>query len=164
MLSTFHIKLISEDDHNRMEAKIIKLSIESKHENVPLIGAAINKLSSISPLSERDVCSIELCIVEAVVNSIKHAYENAPGHEVAVVLSMYETKLVIDVIDSGKSMAPGLLEERKACTLEFDPKDIDAIPESGRGLAIIQGFMDDVSYQVTESGNCLTMVKEFEHK
>jgi serine/threonine-protein kinase RsbW len=147
-----------------MEAKNIKLSIESKYESVPLIGAAINKLCYTLPVSERDASSIELCVVEAVVNSIKHAYGNDPGHEVSVVFSIYETKLVIEVIDKGKSMAPGLLEERKEFALEFDPEDIDAIPESGRGLAIIQGFMDDVSYQVTESGNYLTMVKEIEHE
>lgn len=147
-----------------MEAKKIKLSIESHCENVPLIGAAINKLCSTLPFSEIDACSIELCVVEAVVNSIKHAYAEEPGHEVIVTLSVYDTRLVIEVIDTGKSMAPGLLEERKEFALEFDPNDIDAIPESGRGLAIIQGFMDDVGYQVKENGNYLTMIKVFDLK
>ena len=146
-----------------MEPKIIKLSIESKHECVPLLSAAVHKLCYTLPFSGRDVCSIELCVVEAVVNSIKHAYEDEPGNEVSVVLSFYDAKLVVEVIDRGKPMAPGLLEERKEFALEFDPNDIDAIPESGRGLAIIQGFMDDVNYEVTERGNCLTMVKEIEH-
>jgi serine/threonine-protein kinase RsbW len=67
-------------------------------------------------------------------------------------------------MDTGKSMDPGLLEEKKEFALAFDPKNIDSIPDSGRGLAIIQGFMDTVRYHVRENGNYLTMIKKIYNK
>ena len=143
-----------------METKRIKMSIESKCDNVPLVSTAVNKLCLLIPFSENDAHSIELCVTEAVVNSIKHAYGDEPGHEVVVTFNVFETKIVIEVIDTGQSMDSGLLAGSKEFALEFDPKDIDSIPETGRGLAIIQGFMDDVSYHVRENRNYLIMVKE----
>lgn len=147
-----------------MDRKRITLSIESRHDHIPLISSAVNKLCALSAFSESDAHAIELCVTEAVTNSINHAYKGESGHEVVVTISIYDTKLIIEVIDTGKSMAPVLLEERKAFALDFDPKDIEAVPESGRGLAIIQGIMDDVSYQVKENGNFLTMIIKIHHK
>jgi serine/threonine-protein kinase RsbW len=118
----------------------------------------------VTPFSESDAHAIELCATEAVTNSINHVYGDEYGHEVIVTFSIYDTKLVIEVIDTGKPMASGLLEERKEFALDFDPKDTEAVPESGRGLAIIQGIMDDVSYQVKENGNFLTLIKKIDLK
>jgi anti-sigma regulatory factor (Ser/Thr protein kinase) len=38
--------------------------------------------------------------------------------------------------------------------------DLDNIREAGRGLAIIQSYMDEVHYRVKEKGNYLTMKKK----
>jgi len=143
-----------------METKQIRLSIESKYDNVPLVGCAINRLCASIPVSDRDAYIIELCVTEAVVNSIKHGYGDEPGNEVAVIFSVYDTKIVIEIIDSGKALDPVLLEEKRESGLEFDPENIDAIPESGRGLAIMHAVMDDVSYHVRGNRKYLTLTKE----
>ena len=143
-----------------MEAmKKITLSIESRYDNVSLVSAAVHKLSSLIPFSQTDTYATELCVTEAVVNSIKHAYQDEPEHTVAVIFCLQETELVIEVQDTGKSMDPALLELKRAAALNIDMVDTDSIPESGRGLAIIQNYMDEVYYRVEESGNLLTMKK-----
>ena len=43
----------------------LKPIIESRLENVPLVGMAVNKLSSFFPLSDVESYQIELCVVEA---------------------------------------------------------------------------------------------------
>ena len=140
--------------------KSITLSIKSQYQNVPLVNAAINKLCSLIPFGDKDTYATELCVTEAVVNSIKHAYQDEPDHTVAVVFCLRETELVIEVQDTGKSMDPELLELNRVAALKIDALDTDNIPESGRGLAIIQSYMDEVHYRVEENGNYLTMRKK----
>jgi serine/threonine-protein kinase RsbW len=134
-----------------MATKEIKLSIKSDIDNVALIGATVNKLCSLIPFSDTDAHAIELCVTEAAVNSIKHGYNDQSGYLVEVLFRQESDKIVITVLDSGKPMNPQLLEEKKRAAIQFDPADIESIPESGRGLAIMQGYMDDVCYR--EKGN-----------
>ena len=140
--------------------KSITLSIESQYHNVTLVNAAINKLCSLIPFGDKDTYATELCVTEAVVNSIKHAYQDEPDHTVAVIFCLLETELVIEVWDTGKSMDPTLLKVKRDAALKFDTMDTDNIPESGRGLAIMQSYMDEVHYRVEENGNYLTMKKK----
>jgi anti-sigma regulatory factor (Ser/Thr protein kinase) len=140
--------------------KRITLSIESQYHNVPLVNAAVHKLCSLIPFGDKDTYATELCVTEAVVNSIKHAYDDEPDHTVAVIFCLLATELVIEVQDTGKSMDPALLEVNRDATLKLDMMDTDDIPESGRGLAIIQNYMDEVHYRVEDNGNYLTMKKK----
>jgi anti-sigma regulatory factor (Ser/Thr protein kinase) len=55
-----------------------------------------------------------------------------------------------------------LLKEKRDAALKFDSSDIENLPESGRGLAIIQSYMDEVHYKVKDNGNYLTMKKKIE--
>ena len=142
-----------------METRRIRLSIESSCQHVPLISIAVNRLCLLAPFSEKDAHAIELCVTEAVVNSIKHAYGDEPAYEVTISVAIESDRIIIDVCDTGSPMAPGLLEEKKETASAFCLESIDAIPESGRGLAIIQGFMDDVSYRMESRRNCIRMVK-----
>ena len=71
-----------------MDAKRIKFTIESKLENVPLIGMSVSKLCSLIHLSDIETYQIELCVVEAVTNSIKHAYGLETGRQVEVIFTI----------------------------------------------------------------------------
>ena len=84
-------------------------------------------------LSDIDSSRIELCVVEAVTNSIEHAYEKQPDGEVEVVFTIYADRFVIDVCDTGKSMDQEILAQKDILSLEIDPDNIDLIPEGGRG-------------------------------
>jgi serine/threonine-protein kinase RsbW len=44
-------------------------------------------------------------------------------------------------------------------TLEFDPDDIDSIPEGGMGLYIIDQLMTDSNYSTDNGINTFTMKK-----
>ena len=57
-----------------MSLRKVKLIIESDLDDVPLVGIAVNRFCSYAAFSETDAFNIELCVIEAVTNSIKHAY------------------------------------------------------------------------------------------
>jgi anti-sigma regulatory factor (Ser/Thr protein kinase) len=142
-----------------MTLKRVKLVIDSDLEQVSLIGITINKLCSLTLLSETEFNQIELCVVEAVNNSIEHAYGNEKGSEVEVTFTLHADKLVVDVCDTGKPMEKGLMEQRDISLLEIDPDDLDNIAEEGRGIPIMKKIMDTVTYGTEDGKNCLTLIK-----
>lgn len=144
-----------------MKAKEIRLCIDSVVDNVPLIGAAISKLCSLIPLSDSDVHAIELCVTEAVVNSIQHGYGHEAGNQVDVLFRLTRDRVEITISDSGAPMDPQLLKKKKQSSRRCDPADIEHIPESGRGLAIMQGYMDEVRYRVDGPVKRLMLTKTF---
>ena len=147
-----------------MNVRKIKLSIDSRYDNVQMVGNAVNSLCSLTALPEDSRHRVELCVTEAVVNSIKHGYHDEPGHIVDTIFSLHDDKLVIDVVDTGISMDPYLLEESRKMDIDFDPEDIESVPCSGRGLAIIQEYMDAVCYSEHGRRKYLTMTKYFDEK
>jgi len=142
-----------------MGHKRIKLIIESQLENVALIGITINKLCSLISLADIESYQIELCVVEAVTNSIKHAYGNEAGQDVEVVFTLYTDRLTLDVCDTGKSMDQRIMNEKNVSSLEVDPDNIASMSEGGRGIAIIKEIMDTVAYKSEKRKNVLTMTK-----
>jgi serine/threonine-protein kinase RsbW len=144
-----------------MKTKQFGLIIDSRLENIPKVSTAVNNFCSQIPLNSEEIYGIELCITEAVVNSIKHAYGSTPGNHVEVELTVYPDYLEIKVRDKGQSMSPSQLEENRGSLKEFKATDIATIPTSGRGLMIISSIMDDVSYCTENNCNSLIMTKSF---
>jgi len=141
----------------RENAKSIKLILDSNLEDVFLVGLAIRGICSYAPLGEVVAYQVEVCIVEAVNNAIKHAYGGEAGHEVEIGIAIQMDRIVFEVCDTGAGAIP--LEARK---MPFDPEDLESIPEGGMGLQIIHDVMDEVSYVKTDLGNALRMSKHFD--
>ena len=142
-----------------MESKKIRLLIDSDLGNVALVGVAVNKMCSFVAHPQLDPHDIELCVVEAVNNSIEHAYKNRSDQEVEVVLTLCADRLIVDVCDRGKRMDPALLDLKNPSSLQANSVDLAGLAEEGRGLAIINEIMDQVSYETRDGKNCLRMIK-----
>jgi len=133
----------------------LRLSFDSRLENVPLAGRALYGIASEAGLSAAECDALELCVVEAVTNCIVHAYGGAPAHEVLLHVTVADEQLEVQVIDRGTPMAPGLLE-RQAPAVPEDPR---LLAESGRGLLLLRQLMDRLDYSTDASGNTLKMTK-----
>jgi serine/threonine-protein kinase RsbW len=134
--------------------------IDSSLENIPMVGIAANRLCSLIPLSEIEACKVELCVVEALNNSIVHACENREGYDVETVFTVFFDRLVVQVCDRGNPMDPKTVLGRVLFPPDPDGLEIEDVPENGRGLGIIKSIMDSVEYRTESGKNCLTMTKE----
>jgi serine/threonine-protein kinase RsbW len=148
--------------------KQLRLTIDSNLEHVALIGLAINKICEHLRMDEVQCYQVELCAVEALTNSIRHAYQNAPGHEVVVILSITDDRLQLEICDEGKPMGGEFVQRLRdgSRVFEFDPSDIAAVPEGGMGLQIMHEVMDEVSYSGRTAGgstNRLCLTKRLNH-
>ncbi|VFQ42949.1 ATP-binding protein [Desulfoluna butyratoxydans] len=139
-----------------MDSKKITFAIDSNLRDVSLIGLSINKICSQIPLSDVEVYQIEACVVEAINNTIEHAYKHTTGHRVEVDVDLYLDRIAFKVSDTGVSMDPAV-----SPSLDFDPEDLDKLPEGGMGLFIIHQVMDQVAYRTADGKNTLEMTKNF---
>jgi len=144
-----------------MGIRSVKFTIDSNLENVPLIGMSVNKLCSSLSFSNIDSFNIELCVVEAITNSIKHACCGEPGYEIVVVFTLTQEDVMLDICDTGAyPMNPERLDRAVIKPPGTNILDIDGIAESGRGLGIMKEIMDSVIYRSEAGENCLTLVKK----
>ncbi len=104
---------------------------------------------------EKKVCSeLELCLTEALNNVIKHAYKEDPNKVIDITFTFDNSELTMMIEDSG---SPRI--NIKEPELEYDPKDINSLPEGGMGLFIIKNLTDTSEYFTKEGKNIFLMKK-----
>jgi serine/threonine-protein kinase RsbW len=140
-------------------SKTIKLIIDSNLEEVFLVGLAVRAVCSHAPMNELAVYQVETGVVEAVNNVIKHAYKNRKGHDVEVIVSLFLDRITFQVCDTGTAMEP-----KKVSKMDFDPDNLEELPEGGMGLYVIDSVMDKVEYVRAGEKNILVMSKYFKKK
>jgi serine/threonine-protein kinase RsbW len=133
----------------------IRIRVESRLDQVHLVGYAVHGICSQLGLGDIVVYQIELAVIEAVNNAIKHAYGSVAGHSVEVVISVNEKRLQFEIYDEGKTI--NFLQKRT--DFDFDPQDKTSLPEGGMGLNIMKQVMDAVDYFVRDGRNCLILCK-----
>jgi serine/threonine-protein kinase RsbW len=142
-----------------MGLRKVKLIIESDLDDVPLVGIAVNRFCSYAAFSETDAFNIELCVIEAVTNSIKHAYGGKSGHEVTVIFTLSDNEAVFKICDKGKPMDTERLKKADLAASHVENQHISSIADCGRGLGIMKEIMDGVEYQPGKERNCLILKK-----
>jgi serine/threonine-protein kinase RsbW len=133
----------------------IHLTLDSRLENVALVGRALHGIGAEAGLEPLQCDQLELCVVEAVTNSILHAYDGKPGKEVRLDVALLDDRLEVRVVDQGTPMPPGTLES----AVPQEPGDVLALAEGGRGLVIMRQLLDGLDYASDGRGNVLTLVK-----
>lgn len=134
----------------------IILTIDSRLENVGLLGVATRGIVRQLGFSEDEALNLELCVVEAASNCVRHAYHGEAGHPVLVRLTAGGERLKITVEDEGRPIPE---DKRRPQPIEFDPSDIESIPEGGRGVFLVHALMDTVEYGREGRRNVLVMTK-----
>lgn len=144
-------------DKNEMrKTKRIRLTVESRLEVVFLVGLAVRGICTYTSLNEIEASQMEACVVEVVNNAIKHSYHLQPEHDVEIDISLYPERIEFSVGNTGEPM-----KSSEAARMDFDPKNVRALPEGGMGLYIVRSVMDEVTYQCLDGVNTVNMRKHF---
>ncbi len=134
----------------------IELWIDSRLENLDLLGPAVSGLAASLGFDDTERYNLELCAVEAVSNSIRHAYHGTPGHPVRLRIVVDDEHIEMRIADQGTPIP----EERRAPpTLEVDPVELDAVSEGGRGVFLMHALMDAVSFGNEDGWNFVALTK-----
>jgi serine/threonine-protein kinase RsbW len=136
----------------------INLAINSDIDNVSGLAQAVRALCS-AYLTSDELDAIELSLVEAINNIIKHGYHGQRDRPVQVLVDQRPDQIVLEVIDEAPPMPQGLLENPSSAPFAYDDPGVSEMPESGIGLALIRMNMDEVQYTSAGGQNHLRMVK-----
>jgi serine/threonine-protein kinase RsbW len=96
-----------------------------------------------------DVFAIHLALEEALTNAVKHGNKMDPAKKVKLQYKITSDKVEISIKDEGNGFNPQEVP---------DPRTGENLYKfEGRGLLLIQSFMDQVNFN--DSGNVLNMVR-----
>lgn len=132
----------------------ISFTVPSNAEDVRWACLAVRGVLEGIRIDEDEVYQVELAVSEAVTNKIRHAYGNAPDHEVEVHVTLEAKRLVVEVMDSGTP-----LDAERIKTAALPGEDRQNPEEGGRGLFLINETMDEVWQERRENKNVFIMVK-----
>jgi serine/threonine-protein kinase RsbW len=139
--------------------KRLAFEIESRLEAVPLLGQVACLLCTAAGFTPVEGSEVEVCVVEAVNNSIQHAYQGNPDRRVNLEITLLPGQIIFDVWDSGTPGDANRMNADHRGALEVNLDCVKDISESGRGLAIIQEVMDSFEYTPGTERNRFRMMK-----
>lgn len=143
-----------------MSCREILISIKSDLQLVGMLGRAFTALAQDSFLSRSRVGLVELAVVEAVTNTIEHAYRNDDGFTIELTMQLSKDELRVVVADFGLPMPETVIEKYTSGPREItlDTTDIDALPEGGWGTSLVANLCDEVLYERHATTNVLTLI------
>lgn len=107
-------------------------------------------------LDDDSAASVELALVEALTNSIRHGPSDS-AKPIGIFLCVSDTDIAVEIADDSPPM-PTLFEGAGAAKLALTSMDLEQLPEGGRGLSLIVVSMDEVSFVHSEGQVRLRMV------
>ncbi|MBK8943985.1 MAG: ATP-binding protein [Ignavibacteriae bacterium] len=131
-----------------------KFIINSEYKNVNSVCFITKTFCEDHLISDNSIREIELSIAEALNNIIKHAYKGEENNTIEISMEVKNKIFKIILTDYGIERS-----NLNKPTLDFDPNDIESLPEGGMGLFIIEQLMDETNYLREGNKNIFTMVK-----
>ena len=129
-------------------------SIPSSYDEVEIANRQIREYLHSESVEEHLQNAVEMCLMEALNNVIKHAYRGEQNHFIDVNVCIDSQLMEIQIIDEGVPRESLVIKE-----LDFDPNDIENLPEGGMGLFIIKQLMDELDYYTLNGKNYFTLRK-----
>jgi serine/threonine-protein kinase RsbW len=120
------------------------------------IAEAVRSLA-VPLLGEEAAGDVELALVEAATNVIRHGY-GPEGGPLRVEAEALPDGVVIRLLDWGRPIPAEALTAAGSARFDVDG-DLQALAEGGRGLSIIAAVMDEVSYRSEGGVNRLALVR-----
>jgi len=136
----------------------ITISIEKDLKNAFLVGLTVNAICSYFELGREECYKVELGIIEAINNVIRHSGEAGGSGSVELTARLHSNRMVFEVSNWGN------MEPSKGDLPAFDPEDIQTLPEKGMGLHLIRSLMDEVKQNSSAEKSTLVLVKYISKK
>ncbi|MCU0226872.1 MAG: ATP-binding protein [Bryobacterales bacterium] len=145
-----------------MQPGTFEIRVDSNVEDVTLLSSVVRSFLERLHLDAHESDMTELCLQEALVNCVVHAYGRQSGNIVLLRLILGRNEVVFEVEDRGPGVARERLESAIAKAHDFDPSNPSTLSNGGRGMLIIARVMDSWDYFQRDGANVLRMTKSFQ--
>lgn len=136
----------------------VRLEVAATREEVSLVCDRV-RAGLEGRADEAWISELDLGLTEAMTNVVRHAYAGITGGAIDLTLALSDAALEITIRDRGNAIPASVMAQDRAKVFEFDPADIDALPEGGMGIALIRMCFDGVSYASVHGVNQLDLRK-----
>ncbi len=142
----------------------VTLAIKSELRDVSLVGVSVNAICCHAGMDKQRADQVELSLVEALTNVIRHGYHRQSQHQISLVVTHLDGVVEFDLYDSGTPMTDSHAKRlvQGADTPDSKQFDLTAVMETGRGLDIIHRTMDRIAYAREGSLNHLHLAKRLQ--
>jgi anti-sigma regulatory factor (Ser/Thr protein kinase) len=118
--------------------------------------------STCADADSASVFELELALVEAITNLVKHSGLNGSDEKIVLEINRRASDIELLIIDTGKPRSSDA-DAKSQNALDFDPEDIENLPANGLGLAIIREATDEFDYESANGRNVLRLIKRLEN-
>lgn len=126
----------------------------SDYDNVAQVNDAVRDFLVNQGVETYVLNAFDICLTEALNNIIKHAYKEEKGRNITVHILKDTKTIEVEIIDEGEPRT-----KFEIPNLDFDPQDINNLPESGMGLFIMNQLMDELKYENRNGKNYFILKK-----
>ncbi len=130
----------------------LQIALPATIDSLRAIHRFIEDACSQAGLDDAASFDIKLAVDEACMNIAQHGYAGMDPGSIIVSLQYGARKLVVRITDFGHPFEPSEPSEP-------DPEAMLSGEPGAMGIYFIYRSVDSVSYEATESGNTLTLVK-----
>lgn len=141
----------------------IHLSIPPHLHHIGMMGAAVRAVSTQAELDAQSIDEIELAVIEAITNVIRHGQVASADAMLQVDILVYEHLLEYQIKDTGHPIPAHLFERANHFCFSFEQLPLDQLPEGGMGLALIHTIADEMSYH-SEAGINTLVIRRYRHR
>ena len=125
------------------------IAVESSPAAVNTVCQSILEQLKARQYTQDDIFAVHLALEEALINAVKHGNKMDPDKRVHIDYEINDEKLIIAVTDEGLGYKPDTVPDPRIGGNLLRP--------NGRGLLLINAYMDEVQYN--ETGNCIHLVR-----
>jgi serine/threonine-protein kinase RsbW len=125
------------------ETQRIEISFPSKVEFLNLVHTVTDEMARMAGFDGDDSLNISLAVREAATNALIHGNERDSSKLVMVAFGVQKGSIEVEIEDQGTGFNPEQVD---------DPRDADNVARtSGRGIFLMRSFMDEVTFQKSNS-------------
>lgn len=128
-----------------------KLVFASKPEAVEAIEKLAADAATLAGFNQEEQDSLAIAVTEMANNAVIHGNKRDPNKKVHVTVAVVDTEVRMTIRDEGAGFNPDTLSN------PLDPENL--LRESGRGVFIVRSLMDELSYDFSQGGTQVTIVK-----
>jgi serine/threonine-protein kinase RsbW len=134
--------------------KSVEVKLETAWQSIDLAQAITERLSECAGFEEDDIHKIAMSVREGVINALHYGNRMQRGKSIHMVFTFEAKRLVIRMIDEGRGFEINGVEDPLA--------EENLMKTSGRGLLIVQAFMDEMRVSHGSNGGAeLMMAKDY---
>jgi serine/threonine-protein kinase RsbW len=137
--------------------KSVEVKLETAWQSIDLAQAITERVAESAGFEEDDIHKIAMSVREGVINALHYGNRMQRHKSIEMVFTFEPNRLVIRMIDEGKGF--------EANGVDNPLDEANLLKTSGRGLLIVQAFMDEMHIGHGPHGGAeLMMAKDYPKK